>query len=55
MSHNHKHDEECKCSPAAHRCMKIAKLVLKAAQVAATICIAKEIHRVHKAIEAKKR
>lgn len=42
-----------------HRCMhlgfKIAKLVLKAAGVAAAFCLVKEVHKEHKAIERSKR
>lgn len=47
MSHEHHHCDH----HAMHLGFKIAKLALKAASVAATICIAKEIHRVHKSIE----
>lgn len=37
---------------AAHACIKIAKLALKAAGVAAAFCMVHEIHKVHKSIEA---
>lgn len=32
----------------------IAKLVLKAGMIATAICLVKEVHKVHKAIEHKK-
>lgn len=48
MSHEHEHDHF-----GLHLGFKIAKLALKAATVAAGFCIAKEIHRVHRSIEAK--
>lgn len=35
----------------AKMCIKVAKLVMGLATVAATICVAKELHRVHRAIE----
>lgn len=41
-----------------HKCLKlgfgIAKLVLKAAAVAAGFCLVREVHKVHRAIEAHK-
>lgn len=40
--------QECPCM---HMGFKIAKIVLKAASVAAAFCISKEIHKVHKAME----
>lgn len=40
------------CQFALHLGFGIAKLVLKAAGVAAAFCIMKEVHKVHKAIEA---
>lgn len=47
LKHEHCH--------AKHECLhvglKIAKLLLKAAGVAAAFCLVKEVHRVHKAIE----
>ncbi len=36
---------------ALHLALKITKVVLKAAAVAAGFCIMKEIHNVHRAIE----
>lgn len=46
MAHSHEsHD--------LHVALKIVKIALKAASVAAAFCIAKEIHKVHKAIEKK--
>lgn len=45
---NSKHDEHC----GIHLAFKITKLVLKAAGVAAAFCLVKEVHKVHKAIEA---
>lgn len=47
--------EERKCNEmrfALHLGFDIAKIVLKGAMVAAAFCAVKEIHRVHKAIEA---
>lgn len=49
MSHED-HHEHCHFKV----CMKVAKLVLQAATVAAGVCIAKEIHKVHKSIERRK-
>lgn len=46
MSHHHE-------SYGLHVGLKIAKIALKAASVMAAVCIAKEIHKVHKAIEKK--
>lgn len=37
-----------------HMAFGIAKLVLKAASVAAAFCAVKEIHKVHKAIEKRR-
>lgn len=48
MSHETHHDHY-----GLHLGFKIAKLALKAASVAAAICMVKEIHKVHKAIERK--
>lgn len=47
MSHEH-HENY-----GLHLGFKIAKLALKAASLATAICICKEIHKVHKSIEAK--
>lgn len=44
MSHEHPHF-------GLHLGFEIAKLALKAAAVAATFCMVKEIHKVHKEIE----
>lgn len=55
-------EENCKCAPAACKCEKIAhcayhvaKILLKAATVCAICHVAKEVHKVHKAIERKSR
>lgn len=50
MSHEHKHDDHF----GLHLGFKIAKLALKAMTVAAGVCMVKELHKVHKAIEHKK-
>ncbi len=42
-----RHDKHCGLNLG----FKIAKLVLKAAGVAAAFCLVKEVHRVHKSIE----
>lgn len=34
-----------------HLAMKIAKLALQAASVAAAFCLVKEVHKVHRAVE----
>lgn len=52
MSHEH---ETEKCERRAHCAAKIAKLVLKCAEVTALVCVAHEIHRVHRAIDARRR
>lgn len=47
--------EERQCKEmrfALHLGFDIAKIVLKAAMVAAAFCAVKEVHKVHKAIEA---
>lgn len=44
--HQHGH-EHC----ALHLVLKITKLALQAASVAAAFCIVKEVHKVHKAVE----
>lgn len=49
MSHSHDHGHD-----AIKLGFSIAKLALKTAMVCAAFMTAKEIHRVHKAIEAKK-
>lgn len=49
MSHEHEHKHE-HC--ALHLGLKIAKLALKAAGVAAAFCMVHEIHKVHKTIES---
>lgn len=48
MSHEHEHF-------GLHLGFEIAKLLLKGAMVTAAICVGKEIHKVHKAIEAHKK
>lgn len=53
MSHEDKKDKEMRF--ALHLGFDIAKIVLKGAMVAAAFCMVKEIHRVHKAIEAHKK
>lgn len=52
--------ENCRCDGKESRChevakcaYKVAKLVLKAATVCALVQVAKEMHKVHKAIEHK--
>lgn len=47
----HRHDEHC----GLHLGFAIAKMVLKAATVAAAFCLVKEVHKVHKAIEHRER
>ena len=44
----------CHESFGLHLGLKIAKLVLKAGLVCATVHVAKELHKIHKAIEHKK-
>lgn len=44
-------DKEGKCKEVAHCVYKAAKLVLKAATVCAIFHVAKEVHKVHKAIK----
>lgn len=46
-----KHGAHC----GLHLGFKIAKLVLKAAGVAAAFCLVKEVHKVHKSIERRDR
>lgn len=48
MNHEHKHF-------GLHLGFEIAKLMVKGAMLGAAICVAKEIHKVHKSIEAHKR
>ena len=43
------------CEFATHLAFGITKIVLKAAVVAAAFCMAKEIHKVHKAIERREK
>lgn len=52
MSHHEHHEKECRCEGRAHECIKVAKVVLKAASVAAAFCAVKELHRIHRSIEA---
>lgn len=44
-------EKKHECQHCLHVGMKIAKLVLKAAGVAAAFCLVSEVHKVHKAIE----
>ena len=44
-------DKKHACHFALHLGFGIAKIVLKAAAVAAAFCLVKEVHKVHKAIE----
>ena len=53
MSHEDKHGEEMRF--ALHLGFDIAKIVLKGAMVAAAFCAVKEIHKVHKALDAKRK
>lgn len=48
MDHDHS-----QCHSRMHCCMKVAKIVLQAAAVAAGFAIASEIHRVHRSIESR--
>lgn len=50
MNHQHSHEHF-----ALHLGFEIAKLIMKGAMVSAAICVAKELHKVHKAIEAHKK
>lgn len=43
------------CRFGLHLGFGIAKLVLKAAAVAAAFCVVKEVHKVHRAIEEHKK
>lgn len=45
--------KECKCKHVEKCVYRVAKLVLKAATVCALCHVAKELHKVHKAIEHK--
>lgn len=47
--------KQCKCEKIAHCAYHVAKLLLKAATVCAICHVAKEVHKVHKAIEHKHR
>ncbi len=44
-------NEKCACPASVKAAMKIAKLVLQLLTVMATVCIAKQVHGVKKAIE----
>lgn len=44
MSENHEHF-------GLHLGFEIAKLLMKGAMIGAAVCIAKELHKVHKAVE----
>lgn len=48
-------EERHHCHHGAHLGFAIAKLVLKAAGVAAAFCLVKEVHKVHRAIERRER
>ena len=50
MSHEHEHDHF-----GLKLGFKIAKLVLSAATVATAVCMVKEIHKVHRAIEIREK
>lgn len=49
MRHEHEHEHFC-----LHVGLKIAKLVLEAASVAAAFCTVKELHKLHRHFEEKK-
>ncbi|MCM1490192.1 MAG: hypothetical protein NC095_05130 [Muribaculum sp.] len=53
MSHDERKDKEMRF--ALHLGFDIAKIVLKAAMVAAAFCAVKEVHKVHKAIEERRK
>lgn len=53
MSHEHHHHDHC--HEALHIGFDIAKLVLKGVAATAAICIAKNLYKVHKSIEAHKK
>ncbi|MDE5712289.1 MAG: hypothetical protein K2I16_01500 [Muribaculaceae bacterium] len=48
-------EKKRECDFALHLGFGIAKILLKAAAVAAAFCIVKEVHKVHKAIEKKEK
>ncbi len=48
MNHEQEHIH---CHPGVKLGFKIAKLVLSAAMVAVGVCMVKEIHKVHRAVE----
>ncbi len=48
MSHHHEENKRM------HPGFKVAKFALKVAAVAAAFCLVNEVHKVHKAIDAKK-
>ncbi|MCM1452675.1 MAG: hypothetical protein NC102_10475 [Clostridium sp.] len=50
MRHEHEHEG----SRGMHVAMKITKLALKVASVAAAFCMVSEIHKVHQAIDRRK-
>lgn len=45
----------CSESMALHLGFKISKLVLKVAMIGVGVCISKELHKIHKAIERKEK
>lgn len=51
MSHEHHHDCKHDHMHCVHTCLKVARVMLQAATVAAAFCGVKELHRLHKAIE----
>lgn len=57
MSHEHHHHDEKHAAVhcAVHVGLKVARVLLQAATVAAGFCVVKELHRVHKAIESHKK
>lgn len=56
MSHKHEHSlEEKACHEALHIGVEITKLVLRGIAVTAAICIAKNLYKIHRSIEAYKK
>ena len=51
MENNEVQKCEKKCCEVAHVCLKVTKVLLQAATVAAAFCVVKELHRIHKAVE----
>lgn len=47
-------DSNERCDHALHIGLSIAKVVLKVAAVAVAVCLVKEVHKVHRAIEEHK-